>query len=377
MSSAPDQRSAGQPTAERQRLFAPPSWLRDAGRAAWLALGLVLALLGLLGLLALTSSIVLPVITACLLAAVAGPLVAWLQRRGVPRQVGAGLVVLALVAIGVGLCILVLAGVTSQSDAIAARLHDATDRLAQGLQDAGVDRASARDALADNAVSTSSAGRVLLDGLLAGLSGLASLAVFASFAILSLFFLLADGPSIRGWLERHAGVPAAAAHVVAGDLLDALRGYFSGMTIVAGLSAIVVGAGALLLGVPLAGTIAVITFLGSFIPYLGPWVAGTFAVLIALGGQGPASAAAMAIVALVATGPLQQIAQPIAFGATLGLHPLAVLILTIGAGSLFGLAGLVLAAPVAAAVMRIGADLRRASGQAAGRPGVAVPPRPG
>ena len=56
------------------------------------------------------------------------------------------------------------------------------------------------------------------------------------------------------------------------------------MTIVAAFNAVVVLVGALVLGVPLAGTIAVVTFLGAYVPYLGAWTAGAFAVLIALGG---------------------------------------------------------------------------------------------
>ena len=52
--------------------------------------------------------------------------------------------------------------------------------------------------------------------------------------------------------------------------------------------------------------------------------------------------------------------QPIAYGAALGLNPLAVLILTIGGGALFGAVGLVLAAPVTSAIIRISADLAKA-----------------
>jgi predicted PurR-regulated permease PerM len=57
---------------------------------------------------------------------------------------------------------------------------------------------------------------------------------------------------------------------------------------------------------------------------------------------------------------LQNIFQPFAMGAALDLHPLAVLILTIGAGCLFGMIGLVLAAPIASAVVHISRDLARA-----------------
>jgi putative heme transporter len=52
--------------------------------------------------------------------------------------------------------------------------------------------------------------------------------------------------------------------------------------------------------------------------------------------------------------------QPFAMGAALGIHPLAVLIVTIGGGALFGMVGLVLAAPLVSAAMRISADLAKA-----------------
>ena len=53
-----------------------------------------------------------------------------------------------------------------------------------------------------------------------------------------------------------------------------LRNSFTGVTIVAAFNAVVVGLGALILGVPLAGTIAVVTFLTAYVPFIGAWVAG-------------------------------------------------------------------------------------------------------
>ena len=82
------------------------------------------------------------------------------------------------------------------------------------------------------------------------------------------------------------GVPLPIAHTITGRLLQSLRGYFFGVTIVAAFNAVVIGGPALLLGIPLAGTIAVVTFLGAYVPYLGAWTAGAFSVLLALGGAG-------------------------------------------------------------------------------------------
>jgi predicted PurR-regulated permease PerM len=83
----------------------------------------------------------------------------------------------------------------------------------------------------------------------------------------------------------------------------------------------------------------------------------------------------MAFVQLLANGPLQQIVQPFAMGAALGIHPLAVLIVTIAGGALFGTVGLIVAAPVVAAAVRISADLAHARAEAeAEAVGVAAEP---
>lgn len=68
----------------------------------------------------------------------------------------------------------------------------------------------------------------------------------------------------------------------------------------------------------------------------------------------------MAVIVLLANGLLQQLVQPFAYGSALGIHPLAVLIVTLAGGALFGPVGLILAAPLTAAVTRIAADLSRA-----------------
>jgi predicted PurR-regulated permease PerM len=160
------------------------------------------------------------------------------------------------------------------------------------------------------------------------------------------------------FINRHMGVPPRVAEVVTANVASSLRSYFLGVTIIAGFNAVLIGLAALILGVPLAGTIAVVTFVGAYVPFVGAWVAGAFAVLIALGAQGTDAALVMAIVALLANGALQQMVQPLVMGATLGLNPLVVLVVTIGAGSLFGMVGLTLAAPLTSAAVHISNQLR-------------------
>ena len=342
-------------------LFAAPKWLRDMGFSAWLLVGVALALVGTIWLLALTETIVLPVLTAGIIASVAAPLVDRLRRHGVPRGIGAVLVFLAIAAVGVGVGLLVLAGVASEATGLSERLQEGASEVESLVHDIGVKAGTAANANADASAGISAGFEALTHGLVGGVDKLASLAIFLSFTALSLFFLLKDAPTIGRFVERHMGVPVPLAHSILGRVAGSLRGYFVGVSVVAAWSALIVGAGSMLLGVPLAGTIAVVTFLGGYVPYIGAWTAGGFAVLIALGDQGPEAALALAVIVLLANGVLQQLVQPIAYGAALGLHPLAVLIVTIAGGCLFGTVGLVLAAPLVSAAVRIASDISAAA----------------
>ena len=176
-----------------------------------------------------------------------------------------------------------------------------------------------------------------IHGVANGISGIASVAFGVSFTVFSLFFLLKDGPKLHAWTDRHLGVPAPAAATITGGVITAMRRYFLGVTIVAAFNATVVGIGALILDVPLAGTIAVVTFVTAYIPFVGAVVAGAFAVLLALGTQGTTTALIMLVIVILANGLLQNIVSPIAMGATLRMNPLLILVVTISAGAFFGM----------------------------------------
>jgi putative heme transporter len=357
-------------------MFAAPGWLRDLGFSAWLLVGVAAAVAGTVWFLSLTQTIVVPVVTAAIIASVASPLVDWLKGRRVPRGAGAAIVFVAIIAVGVAVGVIVLTGIADQADGLSARLQAGANEIESWARDLGVDSTAAHDAKDGASASVSAAFKALTEGLTAGIDRLASLAVFLTFTALSLFFMLKDAPTIGAFVERHLGVPTPVARTITSRTTSSLRGYFAGVTIVAAFSAVVVGLGALALGVPLAGTIVVVTFVGGYVPYIGAWTAGAFAVLIALGSEGTAIAAALAIVVLLANGALQQMVQPIAYGATLGIHPLAVLIVTIAGGALFGTIGLVLAAPLTAAAVKISADLARARAREGEQPDSPPPGAP-
>ena len=364
---------------ELSAVFSAPRWLRDLGLASWLLVGVAALLVGIMFLLGETAEITQPVLIAFVVATVASPLVTWLKRHGVPRAAGAALVLLGLIALAVLVLVLVIGGITSQLDVIGTHSAAAVEKIEGWLGDAGVDAAGASSASESLKSTVPDSLGTLLGGILGGIATITGAVLGLSFAALSLFFLLKDGPSMRSWVNRHMGVEQPVARTVTGNVIVSLRRYFGGVTIVAAFNAVVVGLGALALGVPLPATIALVTFVTAYVPYIGAAVAGAFAVVLALGSEGTTDAIIMLVIVLLANGLLQNILQPIAFGATLGLNPLVVLIVTVGAGALFGMVGLVLAAPLTSAAVHISADLARAKVAAAraAEPSVETEPAPG
>jgi len=354
------------------RVFSAPMWLRDLGLLSWFLVGLGLLLVGLVWLLGLTSTIVEPVLVGAILATVAGPLVTKMQRRRIPRAAGAAVVLLGLLALGVLIALLVFGGIVEQSSEIKGAASEAADKVQKWAEDAGAGGTSG--AADDVKQDTAATGKTLVQGVVDGIQGLTSLVFFFTFLCFSTFFLLKDGPAIRAFIDRSLGVPRAVATTITDNVIRSLRKYFLGVTIVAAFNAVVVGLGALVLDVPLAGTIAVVTFVTAYIPFIGAFVSGALAVILALAGQGEETALIMLVIVILANGLLQNIVQPIAFGATLELNPLVVLIVTIGFGAIFGMIGLVLAAPLTSAAVHISRELAAAKAKETAQDPERAPP---
>jgi predicted PurR-regulated permease PerM len=355
-------------------VFSPPRWLRDLGRASWLLVGVFALLGGVIWLLATTYTIVGPVVAAAIVATVAMPLVARLSRH-MPRPAAAVIVLLGFVVLGAFVVVIVISGITGQEGEIGKHASAAADKAQSWLTSAGVDKSGASSANSSVKSDVPNIISTLTKGVIDGIKGLTSVVFGLSLAVLSLFFLLKDGPSLRAWVDRHLGLPEPIARTITGGVITSLRGYFRGVTIVSAFNGVVVTLGALLLGVPLAGTIGVVTFVTAYIPYLGAVIAGAFAVVIALGASGTTTALLMLLIVLLANGLLQNLVQPFAMGSALQLNPLVVLVVTIAGGCIFGTIGLILAAPLLSAAVHITASLSRARAEAAAQAdGAAVTP---
>jgi predicted PurR-regulated permease PerM len=342
------QRGAERVAAVAQRelvAFQVPSWLRTLGISAWLVLGVVVLAGVVLAILGLLAAVAIPLAIAAVLAAILVPLTDRLEQWRVPRWLGATMILVLALSVVIGTVAIVINGITGQADEIWRRLSEG---LAGLSSDAGGGTATVTtlEHEARNVVHLLTFGA--LTSFVSTASGLVVSSVLALFILL---FLLKDWRQITQWVVDHSGLPAPVGHRVLDGTVNAFRGYARGLTVIGVANAVVVSIGALILGVPLVGTIGIVTFVTSYVPYLGAFVAGAFAVLIAYGAGGIGTALAMLAVVLLANNTIQNLLEPFAFGSRLRLHPLAVLITVTAATMLFGILGAILAAPLTSAAV--------------------------
>ena len=122
---------------------------------------------------------------------------------------------------------------------------------------------------------------------------------------------------------------------------------------------------ALVLDIKAAGAIFVVLFVSSYIPYIGAWIGGAFAVIMALGSGGTRTAGSCSAAVLVVNLGLQSVVQPFAFGATMKVSPLGVFLFTLLGGMVAGVFGAMMAAPVMALITRFNTDVRLPGPEAA------------
>jgi predicted PurR-regulated permease PerM len=179
-------------------------------------------------------------------------------------------------------------------------------------------------------------------------------------ALFATFFFLKDGPRIWSWVVRL--FPADARNRADGAGRRAwltLISYVRATLAVAFVDAVGIGLGAAILGVPLALPLAVIVFLGSFVPIIGATLSGLVAVLVALVAKGPLTALILLGVVLLVQQLEGHVLQPLLLGRAIKVHPLAV-VFGIATGVLLaGIVGALIAVPIVAVINTVASYLSR------------------
>ncbi|WP_457028367.1 AI-2E family transporter [Kitasatospora sp. P5_F3] len=347
---------------------AVPWSLRVAAESTWRLLLLAAALYLLFEVVDMLRLVAFAVLAALLISALLEPTVSWLRRRGVPRSVAAAGTFLSGVA-GIGLVgWFVIWQVTTNLHSVTDQVQEGVERIRDWLVTGPLHLTEQQitdfakqisTAIGTNSEQITSAGFTGVTIAVEVLTGV----VLTAFTT---FFLLYDGAKIWGWaigmLPRQSRYAMAGAGPKAWATLTA---YVRGTVCVAFIDALCIGIGIQLLGVQLALPLAVIVFLGAFVPLVGALVTGTIAVLIALVTQGPFTAL-MVMVVLVAVQQIEgHLLQPLILGRAVRVHPLAV-VLGVAAGTIVGgIGGAIVSVPLIAVTNTVVVHLRRraAAGQ--------------
>ncbi|MCV7421518.1 AI-2E family transporter [Mycobacterium yunnanensis] len=340
--------------------------MRRAGVVSWSALGVIALVVVIAGALSALSGILVPLTVALILGIVLEPLSAALRRLGIPAVIAVAATLLVTTAVAAGTVAIVVWGFLQQWSEIYRQLLLGWTAFVDWAGEMDADAQwlpRLQSAFADHAPDL---GQGILGAVASTFYGALSLVVGAFLAAFFLFFALRDAERFPAWLARSTPLVDAEVDAVISLTRQSVRGYFRGTALTALVTAPIFMIPLLLLRVPLAIPILILYFVLSFIPYLGAWITGAFVVLIALGSGGPTAALILGLTFVISNGTIQSVASSWALGSSLRLHPVAVLLATMIGGTVAGLLGMVLGAPLLAAVVKSVAAIRQLRAAAGG-----------
>lgn len=337
----------GKPYPSRSRVFL--TGLRSSAMVCLQAI-LVLAFLWVvLWILGKLWVIVLPVVLAIIVATVLWPPVRWMRRHKVPPALAALLALLGAVAVVAAVIGLIVPSVIDQTPQLVNHAIDGVKQVQHWVQGPPM---NIDDQQMSGFVNTiverlQRSSTTIASGVFSGVGAATSVLITAFTALVLVFFFLKDGPKFVPWLNRTAGVPSGS-HI--GEVLlrmwNTLGGFIRTQAIVSAVDAVLIGIGLVILDVPLAGVLVVITFMGGFVPIVGAFVAGALAVLIALVANGLTTALIVLGIILAVQQLEGNVLSPWLQSKAMELHAAIVLLSVMLGGTLFGIVGAFLAVPV-------------------------------
>jgi len=354
--------------AERERVvhFRP--------RTVLLVIGIIIAVAATLKILWISRGVISWIFIAVFLALALNPAVDRLERRiGHRRGAATGVVFVAAIAAIAGIGALFIPTLVHQVNDFANKVPDYLHDITKGRGRLGfletkyhlVDKA--RDALRDG-------GAKKLFGLSGTAVALTKSVISVVVAVVTIafmtFFMLLEGPA---WVERGYGLLPRESQprwrAVGREIYRTVGGYVTGnllISLIAGTATTIV---LLIVGVPYAVALGLIVAILDLIPLAGATIAAIIVGIVAF--LHSIVAGIVVIVFFIVYQQLENhLLQPVVYGRTVQLSPLAVLISVLIGAELAGVLGALAAIPVAGSLQAILRELLRGRrGQAALEPG--------
>jgi predicted PurR-regulated permease PerM len=329
--------------------------LKDVAGWTWRILVVVFAFVELVRFMDKLYFIVLPFFAALFATSLGYPLVSWFQRKGLPRALGTWLTVLIATVVFGGIAIFVVNRASAQYPELVDQVQAAVTKfqhfLTNDLHIKSSSTASVEKTITDYLEAHQSA---IAEGALSGIATVAETLAGIVLWFFMTFFMLYDGHNIWNWFASL--FPAGSRHRVhdAGtQAWDRLGGFVRGTFIIAVFHGIVVAITLAIMGVPLVAPLALLVFMGSFLPIIGAFLFGGLAVAVTFVTQGWVMGVVLIGILIIDNQIEAHVFQPFLVGKYVELHPLAVAVAIAGGGVLEGVYGAVLAVPVVAVAFAV------------------------
>ena len=320
---------------------------------AWRLLVVVVAVWLVGYLLGMVWFVVLPVVLAMFVTTLLWPAARFLRAHKWPPALASIVVVVAFLALVFGVGAVIVVPVAAQAedvtDGVTGGIASVQEWLAGPPLNLGDDQVGA--ALEEGLARLQESAGDIVGIVLGGISTLGNALITLVLVLTLVFFYLKDGPRFLPWIGRQSGTRAAPHVAELGKRYYASLARFMHTQVIVGLiDAVFIGVGLLLVGVPLVLPLAVLTFVGAFIPIIGAFVAGGVAVLVALVSEGFVAALIVLAIIIVVQQLEGNVFAPILQGRSLQLHAAVVILAVIAGGNLAGITGAFLAVPIAALI---------------------------
>lgn len=334
--------------------------LRVAAAYAWrlIVLGaavyLVFVILGRLQLVAVA------VFGALVVTALLRPL-AEVLGRVLPRELAvAGALVVGLAGLG-GALAYIAGSVAGQFGALSGQLTSGAAEIERWLREGPLHVSSAQvtSLVSELQRWLSENQGTLVAQAVGGASAAIEVLTGGALAIFCAVFLIASGDRLWQWaLAEVPGYARPRLDAVATAAWSTFAGYTRGIVVVAASNAALVCVALLVLRVPLAVPLSMLTFFAAFVPLIGSPLALLVATVVALAGRGPV-VALLVLLLTVLIGQFEgHLLHPMVMSRAVNVHPVVVAVSVASGAVLAGIVGAVVAVPLVSVAWSIRTALR-------------------
>ncbi|EHC6341477.1 AI-2E family transporter [Listeria monocytogenes serotype 1/2a] len=306
-------------------------------------------------LMVILKTVAAPIILAGISYYLFNPIIDWLEKHKWKRGWAIALLYLVIIGLLILLFSFVIPAVKDQIVSLFKSFPGYWDQITQKFDE--FSRSSLFDQLKDKLNTNmsdimktlSTKGTSVINSAISSIGSIVGTVTEVVLAIVTtplvLFYLLKDGKKLPDFLLKMLPVNGRAhTRQVLGEANHQISSYIRGQIIVSLCIGILLFIGYLIIGLPYALTLAIIAACTSIVPYLGPAIAITPAIIIAI-VTSPWLLIKLIIVWCVVQLLEGKFISPQVMGKTLKVHPITILFVILVAGKLFGVLGVIFAVP--------------------------------